>query len=113
VVSLKKSGIFSKKTCTRNTTRWSGIVTGLSKDGGRADFLKTSAPHSLMTTYRMKLLPSRSILLDCTFRRPNKRKCDVKIFPKKTILKKNKLNDGVHKYIDKYDNSTRSPSLFD
>ncbi len=30
-------------------------------------FLKTSTPHSLMTTYRMKLLSSRSISLDSNF----------------------------------------------
>jgi hypothetical protein len=31
-------------------------------------FLKTSAPPSLMTTYRMNLLSARSILLDSTFK---------------------------------------------
>jgi hypothetical protein len=40
---------------------------GLSRDGGREDFLKTSAPHSLMTTYRKKLLSTRSISLDSNF----------------------------------------------
>jgi hypothetical protein len=41
------------------------IFKGLSHDGGRADFLKTSAPHSLVTTYRMKLLSARSFSLFC------------------------------------------------
>ncbi len=31
-------------------------------------FLKTSTPHSLMTTYRINLLSARSLSLDSTFK---------------------------------------------
>jgi hypothetical protein len=57
----------------------------LSHDG-RLDgpiFLKTFAPHSLMTTYRIsRLLAARPILLDCTF------KTGAKLFPSKEIKEK-------------------------
>jgi hypothetical protein len=46
-------------------TRWR---CNFSQDGGRTDFLKTSATHFLMTTYQMKLLSARSISLDSTFK---------------------------------------------
>jgi hypothetical protein len=38
--------------------------------GDEPIFLKNSAPHFLMTTYRMNLLSARSISLDNTFKRP-------------------------------------------
>ncbi len=49
--------------------RWRGIIKVLSQDGERADFSKkTTAPRSLMTTYRMSLISARSISLDSTFK---------------------------------------------
>ncbi len=39
--------------------RW--ICKGVSQDGGWADFSQNLPPHSLLTTYQMKLLSSRSI----------------------------------------------------
>ncbi len=55
----------------RSRTIWRCNFKGLSQDGGWANFsifLKTSAPHSLMTTYRINLLSDRSISLDSTFK---------------------------------------------
>ncbi len=41
---------------------------GLSQDGDGRIFLKTFAPLSLMTTYRMSLISAGSISLDSTFK---------------------------------------------
>jgi hypothetical protein len=46
----------------------SGIFKGVSQDGGRSNFSKISAPHSLLTTYRLITPSSRSISLDSTFK---------------------------------------------
>ncbi len=55
--------ILIANSCTR--CHW--FFNRLSQDGGSTNFfLKTSAPHSLMTTYRMNLLSARSISLDST-----------------------------------------------
>ncbi len=49
-------------------TRWRRSFTGVSKDGRRGwFFLKTSAPLSLMMTYRMSLISGGSISLDSAF----------------------------------------------
>jgi hypothetical protein len=45
------------KTLKGSHRRWDGLI-----------FLKTSAPHSLMTTYRMNLISAGSISLDSTFK---------------------------------------------
>jgi hypothetical protein len=51
-------------------TRWACNVKGLLQHGGRADFSKISAPHSLMTTpYRMNLILAGSISLESTFKK--------------------------------------------
>jgi hypothetical protein len=47
--------------------RWHGIFKLLSQDGSRADFLKTSAPLSLIKVFRMNLISAGEILLDSTF----------------------------------------------
>ncbi len=49
-------------------TRCREIFKGLSQDVGRTDYMKTSAPHSLMTTYRLNLLSLRYVSLDSTFK---------------------------------------------
>jgi hypothetical protein len=53
---------------TNSCTSWRGIFEGLSQDGGRgAFFLKTSAPLSLIKTFRMNLISAGSISLDSIF----------------------------------------------
>jgi hypothetical protein len=52
---------------TNSCTRWHGIFKGSHRMGDGPIFLKTSAPLSLMKTYRMNLPPARSISLDNTF----------------------------------------------
>ncbi len=49
-------------------TRWRRIFRGLSQDGGRADFFKTSAPLSLINVYRTYLISVRFISLGSTFK---------------------------------------------
>jgi hypothetical protein len=46
-----------------------GPLTGSNRMGDGRIVLKTSAPHSLMTTYRIKLLSARSVSLDSAFKR--------------------------------------------
>ncbi len=48
-------------------TRWRCNFKRLSQHGRQADFFKISAPHSVMTTYRMNLILAGSISLDSTF----------------------------------------------
>ncbi len=48
-------------------TTWRCNFKRLSQHGRQADFSKISAPHSLITTYRMNLILAGSISLDSTF----------------------------------------------
>jgi hypothetical protein len=63
-------------------TRWACNVKGLLQHGGRADFFKISALHSLMTTYRMNLISAGSISLGSTFKKmcrllTSRKKCRI------------------------------------
>ncbi len=52
-----------------NQTRWhTKTLKGSHRRGGGLIFLKTSAPHSLMMTYRMNIISAGSISLDSTFK---------------------------------------------
>jgi len=49
--------------------RWRGIVIGLSRDGRWADFSKlTTAPLSIIKTFRMSLISAGSISVDSIFK---------------------------------------------
>jgi hypothetical protein len=48
--------------------RWRGIFKGLSQDGDRWIFLKTSAPLCLIKAFQINIISARTISLDNTFK---------------------------------------------